>query len=119
MPSAEIRLVLDTVTPRLTGWAERLKNEIANELENVGAQMQQMAQSIVPVRTGYLRSTIYYTVTADDMTLELGATAEYAAYVEYGTRFMSAEPYLRPAMDAFSDLTVALMTAVQNTWNNV
>jgi hypothetical protein len=32
--------------------------------------------------------------------LRIGATAHYAAYVEFGTRRMAAEPYIRPAVDA-------------------
>ena len=27
-------------------------------------------------------------------------TAEYAAYVEYGTRYMNAQPYMRPSYTA-------------------
>lgn len=29
----------------------------------------------------------------------VGPTADYAPYVEYGTRFMSAQPYVRPAFN--------------------
>ena len=120
MPNAEVRLVKDTVTPRLTGWAERLHYEIGQEFDVVGANMQDLARSIVPVRTGFLQSTIYYSVTVEDMTIELGATAEYASYVEYGTRYMSPRPYLRPAVDGLADqFADAIMTAVQNAWDNV
>lgn len=119
MPGAGLQLVMDTVTPRLVGWTARLHYEIGQKLDVVGANMRDLAQSIVPVRTGFLRSTIYYSVTIDGMTIELGATAEYAVYVEYGTRFMSPRPYLRPAVDALTDqFADAIMTAVQNAWNN-
>ena len=33
------------------------------------------------------------------MTAEVEPTADYAPYVEYGTRFMEAQPYLKPAFD--------------------
>ncbi|MFQ8894288.1 MAG: HK97-gp10 family putative phage morphogenesis protein [Dorea sp.] len=32
--------------------------------------------------------------------MEIEPTADYAAYVEYGTRFMNAQPYMRPAYNA-------------------
>ncbi len=36
---------------------------------------------------------------ADEYTVHVGTNVEYAPYVEYGTRRMRAQPYLRPALD--------------------
>ena len=55
------------------------------------------AQAIVPVDTGYLKSTIDADV--DGLDAEVGPTAEYGGYVEEGTSKMAAEPYLGPAFD--------------------
>ena len=54
--------------------------------------------SLVPVDTGYLRSTI--NANADGDTCEAEATADYAQYVEYGTVYMDAQPYFEPALEA-------------------
>lgn len=35
----------------------------------------------------------------DAETLHVGTNVKYAAYQEYGTRKMAAQPYLRPALD--------------------
>jgi len=91
--------VSDTVTPKLIKGMALMKQAIVDGLDNVGAEMEATARAIVPVRTGFLRSTIYHQVDPDGLTLELGALADYAIYVEMGTRFMSAEPYIRPAFD--------------------
>ena len=56
------------------------------------------ALSLVPVDTGYLRSTI--DANADGDTCEAEATADYAQYVEYGTVYMDAQPYFEPALEA-------------------
>lgn len=56
------------------------------------------ALSLVPVDTGYLRSTI--SANADGDTCEAEATADYAQYVEYGTVYMDAQPYFEPALEA-------------------
>lgn len=38
-------------------------------------------------------------ITDGGMTAEVGPTTEYSPYVEYGTRFMTAEPAVRPAFE--------------------
>lgn len=55
------------------------------------------AEALVPVRTGYLRSTI--DASTDGYHCYAEATAEYAEYVEYGTSYMDAQPYFEPALE--------------------
>lgn len=75
-----------------------------------GAQLQKTAQKNAPVGTpqstgipgyvgGKLKQSIGLEITDGGLTAEVEPTADYAAYVEYGTRFMEAQPYLKPAYD--------------------
>lgn len=57
------------------------------------------AKRIAPVHTGYLRSKIY--AMAQQWVVEIGAGAAYSYFVEYGTRYMLAHPFLYPAVQAF------------------
>jgi HK97 gp10 family phage protein len=66
---------------QLSRWAENAKNEAAR---------------LAPVRTGYLRSTIYARIR--EWTAEIGADASYAASVEFGTPRSEAKPFLSPAV---------------------
>jgi HK97 gp10 family phage protein len=68
------------------------------ELDVVGADMVDLAQSLVRVRTGYLQSTIYH--KASGFELEFGASADYAFWQEMGTHIMMGQPFIRPALDA-------------------
>lgn len=54
------------------------------------------ATSLVPVDTGYLRSTI--SASSDGDTVCFSADAEYAQYPEYGTWCQAEQPYFRPAL---------------------
>lgn len=90
------------------------KNVDLNELKKIvktnGAEMQAEAQrnanfkghyegkKFVPP-TGTLRRSIGLEITDGGMTAEVEPTAEYAPYVEFGTRFMNAQPYLKPAFE--------------------
>lgn len=67
-------------------------------LRQNGAEMQQKAMRNAPVDTGTLKRSIALHIIDDGCTAEVEASAEYAGYVEYGTRFMAAQPYLRPAL---------------------
>jgi HK97 gp10 family phage protein len=54
------------------------------------------------VRTGRLRSSISTSLGSDEEGLycDVGSNVEYAGYVELGTRYMRARPFLRPALEA-------------------
>ena len=64
-----------------------------------GADMQKKAQRNAPVDTGTLKRSIGIDISDGGMTATVEPTAEYAPYVELGTRFMEAQPYLKPAFE--------------------
>lgn len=76
--------------------------------------VQAHAQAIVPVDTGYLKSSISTEVSRDGSTVrgEVGPTANYGAYVELGTSRMRAQPYMRPATDAVVPSWVAAIEQI-------
>jgi len=100
MPNWSVKIVADTVTPKLAAFPGKIEREVEMELGPVGADMVDIASSLVRVRTGYLRSTIYHKATG--LVLDFGATADYASYNEFGTWRMAPQPFIRPALDASS-----------------
>jgi HK97 gp10 family phage protein len=90
--------VREDVTERTRGARERVRRGLRSGLEEAGAEIERYAKSIVPVRTGFLRSSIFH--RASPTQLAVGAAAPYALYVEFGTRRMAARPYIRPAVFA-------------------
>ncbi len=84
--------------------------DVKRQVRKHGAQTQEKAQQSAPVGTpestgipgyigGTLKRSIGIDITDGGMTAEVEPTAEYAPYVELGTRFMEAQPYLKPAFD--------------------
>lgn len=100
MPSWSAEIIADTVTPKLAAFAGKIERQVEAELDVVGADMEELAKELVHVKTGYLRSTIYHRVAGFQM--DFGADADYASCVELGTRFMGPFPFMRPALDAYS-----------------
>lgn len=78
------------------------KNATLNDVKKVvkqnGAELHKKAQRNVPVDSGTLKRSIGLELSDGGMTAEVEATAEYSEYVEYGTRYMDAQPYIRPAL---------------------
>lgn len=64
-----------------------------------GSDMQKKAQRNAPVDTGNLKNNIGLEISDGGMAATVEPTAEYAPYVELGTRFMEAQPYLKPAFE--------------------
>jgi HK97 gp10 family phage protein len=76
-----------------------LQNEVYRYLTSWAADVKAEAIRTVPVRTGYLRSTIYAEVK--DWVINLGAEATYSLFVELGTRYMQAHPFMYPAIQKY------------------
>jgi len=73
-----------------------MQREVYRYLHNWASDVKALAMQLVPVRTGHLRSTIYAKI--HEWVVEIGAEATYALFVEFGTRYMHARPYLYPAI---------------------
>ena len=76
-----------------------LQNQVYRYLVSWAADVKALARKLVPVRTGHLQSTIYATVS--NWVVNIGADATYAYFVEAGTKYMAAQPYLYPAIQAY------------------
>ncbi len=86
-----------------------MQNEVYRCLASWAADVKAEAMRNAPVRTGYLRSTIYAHIR--DWVAEVGAEATYAAYVELGTRYMAAHPFLYPAIEKYLPELESLIVA--------
>lgn len=74
-----------------------MKRNVQKRLAKLARIIKRTAQQLAPVKTGYLRSTIF--AEAETWTVKVGATASYAVFVELGTRFMRARRFLTRAVE--------------------
>ncbi len=78
---------------------DAMKRQIQEQLSIWAEAVKADAERLVPIRTGYLQSSIY--AKSQDWQIEVGAEATYAAAVEFGTLNSKAQPYLNPAVEAY------------------
>ena len=86
-----------------------MQREVHSFLASWAADVKAEAMRQVPVRTGYLRSTIYAKI--QEWVAEIGADASYALFVELGTKYMQAHPYLYPAIQEYLPQLETVVTA--------
>lgn len=81
--------------------ADAAQMKVAKQIvKRNGAELQARAQRNAPVDTGNLKRSIGLEIMDNGLTAESEAKAEYAPYVEWGTRFMEAQPFMLPAFNA-------------------
>ena len=84
--------------------------EVKRIVRKHGSQMQIKMQDNADFRghykgnkfvspTGDTKQSIGLEIKDDGFTAEVGAKTEYAPYLEYGTRFMDAQPFVKPAYE--------------------
>lgn len=74
---------------------------VAKHIMRLAIKTQSQAKVLCPVDTGRLRSSIVATIQRESKGIVgyVGTDVAYAEYQEFGTRFMDAQPFLRPALD--------------------
>lgn len=89
-----------------------VKVDYTDALEECAQTFLQLSTQIVPVDTGFLRSTL--NSEYDDLSIYFEATAEYAEFVEYGTWKQRAQPYFRPALEEALRVFIELANLAQD-----
>jgi HK97 gp10 family phage protein len=101
---------------RLESYSRRVQRDLQEVLDIYAFLIQRQAQVLAPVDTGFLRNNIFVEVDTKWSRI-IEATAEYAIFVEYGTRYTQAQPFLAPAARAYQrDFRNACQDAINDAW---
>jgi HK97 gp10 family phage protein len=79
---------------------EQYPEAVGQAMMNVAQNILATANTLVPVRTGYLKSTIEIE-QPNSFQIKVKATAPYAYYVEFGTKKMSAWLFLNNSVNQY------------------
>lgn len=71
--------------------------EMKDAVKTNAAELQANAKKNVRKDTRFLMRSITIDIANDGLSARVYPTADYAAYQEWGTRFMSPQPYMRPS----------------------
>lgn len=75
-----------------------MKRNVHDAMRFEANAMKNAARARCPIRTGRLRDSIFAKV--EEWTVKLGATAPYAVYLEFGTRYVQPRRFLSNAVES-------------------
>lgn len=89
----------DKVSKMFANKAKRTRQLVSDVVKLNGTELAQEAQRRAPYKTGNLKSSIRmdFSSTATNFKATVEEHTEYGKYLELGTRFMEAQPYMAPA----------------------
>lgn len=78
-------------------------NDVKRVVRKNGSDLQSLMQEKADFKKGYqtgqTKRSIGLEVIDSGFTAEVGPETEYSPYLEYGTRFMEAQPFINPAFN--------------------
>lgn len=77
---------------------DTVEKDVSKLVKDTLHNIERDAKKRCPVDTGRLRGSITTNIIST-YSGEVGTNVEYAEYVEYGTRYQSAQPYFEPAVE--------------------
>jgi HK97 gp10 family phage protein len=72
-------------------------DDVKRVVQMNGSEMARAMNAHAPSDTGNLKRMIKLSMHDDGFTVKVISGAEYAAYQEYGTRYQTGTPHVRPA----------------------
>ena len=73
------------------------EDKVARVVKRNTSQAQQTAMRLARVDTGFMKRSITMSVDITGLAGYITAGAEYSPYQEFGTRYMTGKPFMRPA----------------------
>ena len=83
----------------LRGNADTLARRASQVVRKAALDTMADAKMLAPVDTGNLRNSITTDARPGDLRAVVEATADYAAHIEFGTRKMRPQPFMRPSQE--------------------
>lgn len=78
-------------------------DDVKRVVKHNGSELQRRMQDKADFKKGYqtgqTKRSIGLEILDGGFTAESGPETDYSPYVEYGTRFMDAQPFVRPAFE--------------------
>ena len=97
---------------RFPQMAEKVHDAVSDIVRKTALDVEGQAKIFVPVDTGALKNSIDVQMEGD-LTAVIAPHTEYAAFIEFGTSKMAAQPYMTPAAEEARPAYIAALTQLE------
>ncbi len=87
----------ERLTMAIRGASQKAMEQISQVIRNNTERLKTSAKAKAPVDTGFLKNHITSSYP-DRLEGHVKSEAAYSGYQEYGTRFQTGKPFMRPAL---------------------
>jgi HK97 gp10 family phage protein len=113
---------INTIALQLRTKNQRIGAQGSAVVRAAALRVEATAKLFCPVDTGHLKSTIGPPRFSGDgraggMEAAISATARYAVYVEWGTRYMAPHAFMGPALDRVGPEFAAAVEAISDPFD--
>ncbi len=113
---------INTISLQLRAKNNRIGAQGSAVVRAAALQVEALGKLFCPVDTGHLKSTIGPPHFSGDgrsggMEAAISATARYAGYVEWGTRYMAPRAFMGPALDRVGPEFAAAVAAISDPFD--
>ncbi|MGE0541213.1 MAG: HK97-gp10 family putative phage morphogenesis protein [Dehalococcoidia bacterium] len=106
MASVQVRIVVKKND--LPGAPGKLAKAIGEAFQQLAPELLSTMQEATPVDTGELRGSENASAGAKELRLTAGT--DHGKFVEFGTRKMAAQPFMRPTVEGASGAVASAIT---------
>jgi len=89
---------------------DKIKTVVQIAARNIEKDAKQRMTDWPAVDTGATRNSIFVDPGTPSFSQKIGPTTEYAPFIEFGTRYMSARPYMIPALEKEAPRFIAALS---------
>ncbi|WP_275779700.1 HK97-gp10 family putative phage morphogenesis protein [Paenarthrobacter sp. Y-19] len=97
---------LELLYADLGGASKRVVEMSKVVIKKTALDIERNAKAIVPVDTGNLKNSIGHSdmrmLSSEHLQVDIGPTANYGQYVEFGTSVQAPQAFMGPSLDRFS-----------------
>ena len=97
--NVDVKVDMSNYSNAVAKHPDKIKTVVQIAARNIERDAKQRMTDQDAVDTGATRNSIFVSPGTPSFTQQIGPTTEYAPFIEFGTRYMSARPYMIPALE--------------------
>ena len=97
--NVEVKVDMSSYSDAVAKYPDKIKDVVQVAARNIETDAKQRMTDWPAVDTGDTRSSIFVDPGTPSFEQRIGPTTEYAPFIEFGTRYMSARAFMVPALE--------------------